>query len=175
MKNYTYEEIKNLIKVGMRLRAFNSLSGELYFNSYVQSIQASVKIEGYADGFILGQNGNTLYQIIEGNKPADDEEKTWDNIDQNTIFEKENGDEKFVLGVCGKAIFTSGVDNIKTAGSIYTKEELIQEGWKIKGASEDRPSIEVAISELEFLTSGTLDERDMIALRKVIEMLKSLK
>lgn len=99
-------------------------------------------------------------------------EKTWNNLKVGEIIiEPETGKEKIVLGICGEMIFYGSLNCLDHDS--MRKEALMAYCWKIKGASEDKPSIDDVIAKLEDLVTCSSRERRLIS--EAIEMLKKLK
>ena len=105
-------------------------------------------------------------------------EKTWDNLEFGDVLIDEVDREVSVLAIVGRIIFISEPDNFDESNCYYTSKELVEMGYKIKGASEDKPSLDSVIEKLEKLLSGRIDF-GMNAFDKpvfeAIEMLKKLK
>ena len=103
-------------------------------------------------------------------------EKTWDNLEVNDVLIDGAGKARTVLGVCGRIVFISTADSHFIAShAVFSAEELIKDGYKIKGASEDKPDLDAVIIWLEKVKSTAItSERTDIA-DTAIEMLKKLK
>lgn len=105
-------------------------------------------------------------------------EKTWENLEVGDILIDNNNDEYKVLGICGEVIFYSiaNIFDLLGTGNYLTKRRLIELGYKIKGASEDKPKeIKEAILLLESIPVDYYGSSDRTDICKVIEMLKKLK
>lgn len=170
MKTYNYIELKGIIKVGMKVKAVEGMNNDC--NELIDGkIGTITQVDD--DGFCINgcyhpYNEHCHLQIIE-------EEKTWDNLCQGDIL-THGGNEYEVLGICGRAIFTSDFNNFSKADRYaYTKEELIKDGFKIKGASEDKPSIDDVIEILDKAHYHACDSDVQEAIMPAIEMLKKLK
>lgn len=96
-------------------------------------------------------------------------EKTWDNLSEGDILIDNNGYEREVFGTLGRLISISNCNKDVFCGS-FTKEQLIEMGFKIKGASEEKLSIGDAIEWINNLTG--IDKQIK---NQAIEMLKKLK
>lgn len=60
-----------------------------------------------------------------------------------------NSDERLILGVCGKAIFPSRINDFTTACSdFYMLCELIEAGWKLKVSSQTESIPEMTMEEV---------------------------
>ena len=102
-------------------------------------------------------------------------EKNWENLCEGDVLIDKRGNERFVLGICGKAILVSGENGINYYGG-FTKEEFVDEGWKIKGASEDKPDLESVLKVLTDIDVWKVTSKECgKALNKAIEMLNKLK
>ena len=103
-------------------------------------------------------------------------EKTWDNLEVNDVLIDEVDREVSVLAIFGRIIFISEPDNFDESNCYYTSKELVEMGYKIKGASEDKPSIDDVIDKLTKLdTVGKTPLWIWSIAREAIEMLKKLK
>lgn len=102
-------------------------------------------------------------------------EKTWENLQEGWVLEHSR-DEFEILAIRGRVIDLSSSNDFNLAGGRYTKEELINGGFKIKGASEDKPKeIKEAILLLESIPVDYYGSSDRTDICKAIEMLKKLK
>lgn len=71
-------------------------------------------------------------------------EKTWDNIEVGDVLKNTSGRKRWVLGVCGRAIFVSILnDPNRSDVGYYIKEELIKIGYTI-----DQPEQKDEVEEL---------------------------
>lgn len=75
-------------------------------------------------------------------------EKTWENLEVGDILIDEVDREVSVLAIVGRIIFISEPDNFDESNCYYTSKELVEMGYKIKGASEDKPSLDSVIDKL---------------------------
>jgi len=112
---------------------------------------------------------NQLDKLIN----SDMTNKTWDNLEENDILIAPNSDRIEVLGVIGRIVFTT-IDGLDDSDCTqWTKRLLIDRGYKIKGASEEKPSLDDVI---KILSSCEGDDAYTIEyLPKAIEMLKKIK
>lgn len=95
--------------------------------------------------------------------------KTWETLSAGDILIDNNGYEREVFGTLGRLISISNCNKDVFCGS-FTKEQLIEMGFKIKGASEEKLSIGDAIEWINNLTG--IDKQIK---NQAIEMLKKLK
>ena len=65
-----------------------------------------------------------LWELVE-------EEITWDTLKVNDELKDKDGDIRTVLGVCGRVIFTSWLNQPNSSWDGFTKEQLIDEGISI--------------------------------------------
>lgn len=100
-------------------------------------------------------------------------EKTWENLQEGWVLEHSR-DEFEILAIRGRVIDLSSSNDFNLAGGRYTKEELINGGFKIKGASEDKPSINQIINFLQVYRESVLENKPS-PIDTAIEMLKKLK
>lgn len=101
--------------------------------------------------------------------------KTWETLSVGDILIDSNDLEVAVLAVIGRIIFISEPDNYDESNCYYTSKELIEMGYKIKGASEQKPSIDDAIDWLEDIDIQLMKPAARVKVLKAIEMLKRLK
>ncbi len=101
-------------------------------------------------------------------------DKTWGNLQEGWVLEHSR-DEFEILAIRGRVIDLSSSNDFNLAGGRYTKEELINGGFKIKGASEDKPSIDDVIEILDKAHYHACDSDAQEAIMPAIEMLKKLK
>jgi hypothetical protein len=73
-------------------------------------------------------------------------EKTLDNLEVDDVLVNEDGNEKTILGVCGKVYLTSAYKNPNSAGSMYTVQELKDAGYTIKGQTAE--PVEMTVAEI---------------------------
>lgn len=76
-------------------------------------------------------NCKHFWELIEETKP----EKTWDNLEVGDSVWNGNGDERKVLGVCGKIIFLSQFDE-NQFGAIDTGEYFKKDGFTLTPPQE---------------------------------------
>lgn len=99
--------------------------------------------------------------------------KTWRTLSECDSIIDDEGDVYRVVGVCGQMVFMLDVNQ---EIAYDHKDNLINSGYKIKGASEDKPSIDDVIKILEeSVSSSTTIGMGVRKVEKAIEMLKKLK
>lgn len=76
------------------------------------------------------------------------EEKTWDTLQVNDVLIDDRGDEKTVVGVCGRVIFYSRYYDKDATSYFKTKETLIKDGWKIKQDTPTEEVVEMTVAEI---------------------------
>lgn len=106
-------------------------------------------------------------------KPKSMTNKTWETIEKGDILIDEVGDEHLILGTLEDIYFLSEPNEFKKCGPHLKLEELDEEGYKIKGSSEDKPSIDGVIELLSDTAGHYIIDQSNI--NKAIEMLKKLK
>lgn len=99
--------------------------------------------------------------------------KTWDNLEVNDVLIDENGNERNIGGIIDHLVGLAHRSFTDEAYSWFSKDSLIRIGYKIKGASEDKPSIDDVIDKLNSVNGYA--SRDDEKLVEAIEMLKKLK
>jgi len=72
-------------------------------------------------------------------------EKDWDNLQIGDEVELQH-EKRTVLGVCGRVIFLSLVDDKDQYSGGYTKDELIEDGFTI--VRDTQPIIEISLQEI---------------------------
>lgn len=129
---YSYDQLKNKIKVGDEVRAVKDKTnpcGEL--NNDGSNFQ---KITGVSDdGFDINgcyhffDDKHYYLEIIE-------QPKTFDNLEVGDILINKYGDQTVVLGICGRVHFLSVKNNPEEcdANIMYTATELKNIGYTIK-------------------------------------------
>lgn len=100
-------------------------------------------------------------------------EKTWDNLSEGDILIDKDGNERAIIQILGRLLFISVIRSFNDYEFTRTAEQLVRLGYKIKGASEDKPSIGQVI-EILFCTEGHMI-KDQAQLVRAIEMLKKIK
>lgn len=100
--------------------------------------------------------------------------KTWDNLEVGWSLVTPNGGTREILAICDRLIFIE-----KHSGDCYpyghTKEYFMGAGYKIKGASEEKPSLDIVISILEDYKKGLILVSTKKSIDHALEMLKKLK
>lgn len=103
-------------------------------------------------------------------------EKTWENLQERDILIDEQDRERVVLQVCRNLVCLNYVSNEPARDTVFSKDELRGIGYKIKGASEDKPSIDDALKSLKLLQDTDFcSAAAFTTVRVVYEMLKKLK
>jgi len=98
--------------------------------------------------------------------------KTWRTLSECDSIIDDEGDVYRVVGVCGQMVFMLDVNQ---EIAYDHKDNLINSGYKIKGASEDKPSIDEVISLLKSIDCGGENNLLFLAINKAVEMLKKIK
>lgn len=75
--------------------------------------------------------------------------KDLEHLSEKDIIVNKDGDEREVLGVCGRAIFASQCNDFNVGNSICTAEELKKLGYKLKGQEEVDDKTQEAIDLLK--------------------------
>lgn len=102
--------------------------------------------------------------------------KTWETIEKGDILIDEVGDEHLILGTLEDIYFLSGPNEFKKCGPHLKLEELDEEGYKIKGAEEEKVSIDDVIMYLYVISGHTYSGDECKEnVSKAIKMLKKLK
>jgi len=113
-------------------------------------------------------------KLIKSTKPMTN--KTWDNLESGDVLIDNNDREVSVLAIVGRIIFISEPDNFDESNCYYTSKELVEIGYKIKGASEEKPGLDRAIELLELtINPHNTYYQDRGTVEEAIEMLKKLK
>lgn len=102
--------------------------------------------------------------------------KTWDNLKVTDVLIDENGKERNIGGIIDHLVGLPHLSFRDEAYSWFSKDSLIRIGYKIKGASEDKPKeIKEAILLLESIPVDYYGSSDRTDICRAIEMLKKLK
>jgi len=81
-------------------------------------------------------------------------EITWDNLQEGDVIKYNDEFVRFVLGICGRLIFTSYVDDKDTYSVAYTKEQFIREGYTIKQPTQSQPIPDETQKAIEHLQAN---------------------
>jgi len=68
----------------------------------------------------------------------------------DVVIESDNGDDRVILGVCGKGYLLSVCESKEYAGGWYTAKELEDNGYKVKGV-EDEEETPMTVEEVSKL------------------------
>jgi hypothetical protein len=75
-----------------------------------------------------------------------------DGLEEGDIIIGSNGNERMVLGKCGKVYFTSNEYSFKVASTYhYTLLELIEYGYKLKPEASSNNTVEMTVAEVSKL------------------------
>ena len=125
-------------KIGQKVKIIKNLSSISSANDEIGKI-------GTIERVIIGFN---YPYCIKGIKNAwcDEElelvEKSWDTLEVGDEIKDDNGYSRWVLGLCGRVIFVSDLNNKDANAGSYTKEELIRYGYTIvQPKEEETPEI----------------------------------
>lgn len=90
---------------------------------------------------VLDGAGRSYCLTLDEVKPAP---KTLDNLEVGDELVDKSENVITVLGVCGLVILMSGINDSKTYGGGYLKEEVEAMGWKLKPAQQEPKEMTVA-------------------------------
>jgi len=86
-------------------------------------------------------------------------DKTWETLEEGDVLINSNNKEVEVLGICGRVIFKSSIDNKNIALSGRTVKELQELGWKIKGTDKTKLT-KSEIEEKLNIKAGSLEIKE---------------
>lgn len=73
-------------------------------------------------------------------------ELSWDTLFAGDVLQSRRGEYIIVLGILGELVFLSNFSNKEYAGGIYTKKELQDAGYTIKGTTKE--TLELSLEEV---------------------------
>lgn len=128
--------------------------------------ESARKMVGNIDKILCVDDIDNTYQLGCGcwfnelDLEAVSEEKTWETLQVNDVLIDRNGNERGVLGVCGRVIFLSYSINKDDFHISQIKEHLRSVGWKIKQntpTEEVEMTVEEATKKLGELLNKTVN------------------
>lgn len=131
-------------KIGQKVKVID--------NTYTLS-ESARKMVGNIDKILCVDDIDNTYQLGCGcwfnelDLEAVPEEKVWEALQVNDVLIDRNGDERDVLGVCGRVIFYTSYlaqDNFYKGD---VKEHLRSIGWKIKHNTPTEEVVEMTVEE----------------------------
>lgn len=144
-------------KIGQKVKVIDS--------TYTLS-ESARKMVGNIDKILCVDDIDNTYQLGCGcwfnelDLEAVSEEKTWETLQVNDVLIDRNGNERGVLGVCGRVIFLSYSINKDDFHISQIKEHLRSVGWKIKQntpTEEVEMTVEEATKKLGELLNKTVN------------------